>query len=231
MLKITLSDEERRGGVLMWRWKGEGAARVLAQDGDAILLERAQGGISLAALARNGKDDEASHIICSVVAKLHAVRIDAPEALCPLTQWFRELEPAAARHGGILLKAAAAARHLLATSQEVVALHGDIHHGNILDFGARGWLAIDPKGLLGERGFDYGNIFCNPREMATAPGRLARQASIVAEASGLDRTRLLQWILAYAGLSAAWFLNDGEDAELPLAVGEAAAAELANCGR
>ena len=158
-------------------------------------------------------------------------RIDAPEALCPLTQWFRELEPAAARHGGILLKAAAAARHLLATSQEVVALHGDIHHGNILDFGARGWLAIDPKGLLGERGFDYGNIFCNPREMATAPGRLSRQASIVAEASGLDRTRLLQWILAYAGLSAAWFLNDGEDAELPLAVGEAAAAELANCGR
>jgi len=25
-------------------------------------------------------------------------------------------------------------------------LHGNIHHRNILDFGARGWLAIDPPG-------------------------------------------------------------------------------------
>ena len=62
------------------------------------------------------------------------------------------------------------------------------------------------------------------------PGRLARQASIVAEASGLERTRLLRWVLAYAGLSAAWFLNDGERAELPLAVAEVAAAELARGG-
>jgi aminoglycoside/hydroxyurea antibiotic resistance kinase len=41
-------------------------------------------------------------------------------------------------------------------------LHGDLHHGNVLDFGLRGWLAIDPKGLLGERGFDFANIFTNP---------------------------------------------------------------------
>ena len=34
---------------------------------------------------------------------------------------------------------------------EIGVLHGDIHHGNILDFGARGWLAIDPKRLQGER--------------------------------------------------------------------------------
>ena len=106
----------------------------------------------------------------------------------------------------------------------MTALHGDIHHDNILDFGARGWLAIDPKGLLGERSFDYANIFCNPRDIATAPGRISRQASIVAEAAGLERPRLLQWVLAYAGLSAAWLLNDGEDAALPLAVAEAAAA-------
>lgn len=34
----------------------------------------------------------------------------------------------------------------------MVTLHGDLHHGNVLDFGASGWLAIDPKGLKGERG-------------------------------------------------------------------------------
>jgi streptomycin 6-kinase len=37
-------------------------------------------------------------------------------------------------------------------------------------------LAIDPKRLVGERGFDYANIFCNPdRHTATSPQRLSRQ--------------------------------------------------------
>ena len=228
MLKIASSDEERRGGALMSLWNGVGAARVLARDDDAILLERAEGRRSLAELAKNGRDDEASRVICEVVTKLHAARIESTEGLCGLPEWFRELQPAAARHGGILLQAAAAAQELLATPRDIVALHGDIHHDNILDFGERGWLAIDPKGLLGERGFDYANIFCNPREIARNPGRLSRQASIVAEASGLERARLLQWSLAYAGLSASWRLNEGENAELPLAVAQAAAAELAS---
>jgi streptomycin 6-kinase len=68
-----------------------------------------------------------------------------------------------------------------------VPLHGDIQHGNILDFGSRGWLAIDPKGLIGERSFDYANLFCNPEAaVALAPRRLARQVDVVAEAAGLS---------------------------------------------
>jgi streptomycin 6-kinase len=233
ILKIALAEEERNGAALMSWWNGEGAARVLAKDGSAILLERAEGETSLAELTQKGQDDEASRIICSVVAKLHATARAAPPAgLVPLSAWFRELEPAAAKFGGVLLKSAEAADHLLATPQDVVVLHGDIHHGNILDFGVRGWLAIDPKGLFGERGFDYANIFCNPDQAtATAHGRLRRQAAVVAEASGLERTRLLRWILAYAGLSAAWGIIDGETAGLPLAVAEMAATELANFER
>lgn len=50
---------------------------------------------------------------------------------------------------------------------------------------------------------------------------------MVAEAACLDRTRLLRWILAYAGLSAAWTLGEGGDAKLALAVAEIAAAEIA----
>jgi streptomycin 6-kinase len=146
-----------------------------------------------------------------------------------LARWFEALEPAA-RHrgvpsGGILSQAAATARALLAEPRDVVVLHGDLHHGNVLDFGPRGWLAIDPKRLLGERGFDFANIFCNPDPaIATAPGRLARQATVVAEAAGLERKQLLKWILAWAGLSAVWFLEDGVKPELDLTVAEIAAA-------
>jgi streptomycin 6-kinase len=81
---------------------------------------------------------------------------------------------------------------------------------------------------VGERYFDFANLFCNPDlAVATAAGRLARQASVVAEAAGLDRKRLLRWILAWAGLSAAWHLADGETAEIALGVARLAAAEIA----
>ncbi len=123
--------------------------------------------------------------------------------------------------------AAATARALLAEPRQVVPLHGDLHHGNVLDGGPRGWLAIDPKRLRGERAFDFANIFCNPDlETAAAPGRLARQAAVVAAAAGLERARLLRWVLAYAGLSAAWTLSDDEHPEIALAVAEIAAAAL-----
>jgi streptomycin 6-kinase len=231
MLKIAVEAEERRGAALMVWWNGEGAARVLAHDGDALLMERAIGEASLVEMARNGRDDQASRILCAVAAKLHAPRdCPPPSTVVPLSRWFEALDPAASKHGGILSKAAATARKLLAEPQEVVVLHGDIHHDNVLDAGPCGWLAIDPKGLVGERGFDFANIFCNPDlEVATAPGRLARQASVVAETAGLERVRLLKWILAYAGLSAAWILGDGEWPELDLAVAELAASELATC--
>ncbi|HKD30021.1 MAG TPA: aminoglycoside phosphotransferase family protein [Xanthobacteraceae bacterium] len=227
MLKVALEAEEEVGGALMEWWGGEGAARVLAIERNAILLERAQGKASLADFARHGRDDEASRIICAVVTKLHAPRTEPPPYLVPLQRWFRELKPAAAAHGGILAASAATARELLAAHREVVALHGDIHHGNILDFGERGWLAIDPKGLIGERGFDYANLFCNPDyETASAPGRLACQIEVVAGTARLERRRLLEWVLAWAGLSAAWHMGDGTPPETALLVAEIAAAQL-----
>jgi streptomycin 6-kinase len=232
MLKVSFEEEERRGAHLMRWWRGEGAARVLRHEGDAILLERAVGAGSLADMARQGEDDEASRIICAAAAGLHAPRATPTPELVPLARWFRALDPAATRNGGILARAAAAAHELLREPRDVGVLHGDLHHGNVLDFGTRGWLAVDPKGLVGELGFDFANIFCNPDpETALAPGRVARQASVVAEAAGLDRTRLLEWILAYAGLSAAWSLEEGDEPTTALAVAEIAGAEIARVSR
>src|SRR5688572_27241872 len=155
MLKIALEAEEKLGGRLMVWWDGQGAARVLAHDGDALLLERAMGYDSLSHFARHGRDDEASRILCGAIAKLHAVKKSPPADLIPLATWFADLWPFAAKHGGIWTHSAEVARELLAAPQDVVVLHGDIHHDNVLDFGSRGWLAIDPKRLIGERGFDY----------------------------------------------------------------------------
>jgi streptomycin 6-kinase len=230
MLKIAGHEEERRGAALMAWWDGDGAARVLALEGDALLLERLDGGADLAAMARAGQDEAATAILCDVAGALHAPRGKPPPAsLVPLETWFSALWPAAETHGGAFAKAAAAARPLLAAPREIVALHGDFHHGNVLDGGPRGWLAIDPKGLIGERGFEFANLFRNPdAATALAPGRLARQVELVAERAGLERARLLAWILAYAGLGAAWSLQSGHHkaAETGLAIAELAGAEL-----
>ncbi|KIO49222.1 hypothetical protein SQ11_07545 [Nitrosospira sp. NpAV] len=228
MLKIAVESEEQFGGHLMSWWAGRGAAQVLAHEGPVLLMERAENNVSLSNLARNGRDDEASRIICAAIAMLHK-QIDRPPLdLIPLTQWFEDLALAAAQYGGMLTACAATARELLETPQDVVVLHGDVHHENILHFGSRGWLAIDPKCLFGERGFDYANLFCNPdAKTATTAGRLVRQVEVVVEAAGLERKRLLQWILAWAGLSAAWWLQDGESPASNFLVAELAAAELA----
>lgn len=228
MLKVATAPEEERGAAILAWWGGEGAARVLALEGEALLMERATGARSLVRMAASGEDEAATRILCATAARLHQSRPNPPDSAVSLETWFAALAPAAAREGGILARAHAAATCLLGTQRDRTILHGDLHHGNVLDFGTRGWLAIDPKGVYGERGFDFANIFCNPDEAtATAPGRLARQADIVAAATGIERARLLQWVLAYAGLSASWSLEDGGDPVLALRVAEIATAELA----
>lgn len=228
ILKLACIEEERRGGELMEWYAGIGAAPVLAREGEAILLVRLDGGRSLADMARSGEDDEATRILCNTARTLHTPRGQAPpERLVPLETWCRALEPAAARHGGLFEKAAKVLRPLLRDAQDPVVLHGDLHHDNVLDGGERGWLAIDPKGVFGERAFDYANLFRNPDvETALAPGRMARRVQIVAAQTGLQPKRILEWVLAYAGLGAAWSLEDGQDPQPGLRIVESAAAEL-----
>ncbi|QRN04811.1 3'-kinase [Legionella sp. MW5194] len=228
MLKIVTIEEEQRGGELMVWWHGQGAARILAHHQQAFLMERSMTLPCLIQLVKQGNDTEASRILCGVVKQLHSASSpEHPPRLVSLCDWFKALEPAAANYGGIFSKALVATRGLLNNPRDQVVLHGDIHHRNVLYFGNRGWLAIDPKGLIGERGFDYANLFCNPdHQTATTPNRLQNQLRVVAEASQLEPTRLLKWILAYAGLSAAWHLEDGSNPELALQVAEIASSVL-----
>lgn len=228
MLKLARSEEARRGAALLAWYGGDGAVQVLEREAEALLMERAVGTGSLAAMARSEDDDEATRILCDVAARLHEPRAeDPPDALVSLPRWFRDLAVAANRHRGPYALAASIAEELLESPQDIVALHGDIHHGNVLHDAQRGWLAIDPKGLVGERGFDHANMLCNPDERtATSPGRLVRQLDIICEAAGLQRERQLMWTLAYCGLSASWTLGAGGDPRRALRILELAAEAL-----
>jgi streptomycin 6-kinase len=227
MLKVALHAEERAGAALMAWWDGDGAARVLACADDAILLERVDPQASLITLSADGADDAAVGILCTTIASLHARRSKPPPPVTPLSRRFRDLLAISARDCPVLRRAAATARALLDTPQDAVILHGDIHHGNVLHFGRQGRLAIDPKGLAGERGFDYANIFCNPdRQTATNRERFAHRLDLVAEAAAFDRVRLTEWVLAWSALSTLWHRADGSSPDTAFAVARLAMDEL-----
>lgn len=237
MLKLPEFEDERQGYLPLEYWNGDGAARLLARsdNGEAMLIERATGTRSLAAMARSGAagDDEATTILCDAIAALQKPRGPAPSGLIPLEVWFKDLFPMAQKRGGILARSAAVAKELLPAQREIMPLHTDLHHDNVLDFEAKGWLAIDPKSVIGDRAFEYTILFCDPDlansepPVAVLPGRFERRMEIVLAKSGLERERLLKWVLAWCGLSAAWFLGDDDPlAEINLAVAERALAAL-----
>ncbi|SEM50890.1 streptomycin 6-kinase [Bosea lupini] len=237
MLKLPEVEDERRGYLPLDYWAGDGAARLFARsdNGEAMLIERATGKRSLAAMARSGAtgDDEATAILCDAIAALQKPRGPAPSGLIPLETWFKDLFPMARQHGGILARSATVANELLPAQREIVPLHADLHHDNVLDFEAKGWLAIDPKSVIGDRAFEYTILFCDPDladpepPVAVLPGRFERRLEIVLAKSGLERRRLLMWILAWCGLSTAWFDEDEDPlAQINLSVAERAIVAL-----
>ncbi|GAA4743354.1 aminoglycoside phosphotransferase family protein [Amnibacterium soli] len=200
--KVARVEEERRGGRLMAWWSRHGGLPVLEHDGDAVLLRRATGGRDLATWATTGRDDEATRVLVDAVLALRAM--PAPPAsvgLVPLRTWFLDLVDAP-QPDPLVDRAASLARDLLTDPRPAVVLHGDVHHGNVLDAGDR-WAAIDPKGLLGHPAFDLANLFCNPVPEVAVP-RLDARLDLVADLARLDRGLLASWVAAWCGLSLTW---------------------------
>ena len=229
MLKQAIDAEEMRGNLVMAWWDGDGAAPVLAQDGDLLLMERASSGAGLTTLVDAGRDEEATRIACAVIRRLHRRRGGTPPATPSLGDWFAPLL-GAETEAGALGAAAQAARELLAEERAQILLHGDVHHANILDFGGE-WLSIDPKGVRGDRTFDYVNLLRNPDlGAATADGLLAPRAEAICKEAGVEPRRLLKWLLSFSGLSALWTRAEGGDPEWDFAMMRLAAETLRSNG-
>ncbi|ANH80806.1 hypothetical protein A8C56_07285 [Niabella ginsenosidivorans] len=227
MLKISLEEEEQFGGLLMQWWDGYGAAKVFQYTREALLLERITGHLSLKQIAANGRDDEATGVICATAKKLHQTRSKPLPELIDLNDWFYELLHAHEKYSNRFMTSAAIARELLETTTTKTVLHGDLHHENILYSDKRGWLAIDPKRLYGDEGFEYANLFCNPaKEIALAPGRLQLQLKVVCTATGIPAKRMLQWIAAWSALSGIWMLSVAEDPDVPFTINRMALTAL-----
>jgi len=90
--------------------------------------------------------------------------------------------------------------------------HGDLQHYNVLFDTDRGWLAIDPKGVVGELEYEIGAVLRNPDErpdMFLSPSVIERRVKQFTNRLNLNYERTFRWAFAQAVLSAIWGIEDG----------------------
>jgi streptomycin 6-kinase len=224
VLKVVKREgDEWHSGEVVEAFRGNGVVRVYEYVEGALLLERATPGHSLVSMAIAGRDEEATAILANVIQQMSGHR--APKR-CPTVQdWATAFDRYVATGDAQIPRDLVDDGHrcyaqLAASQRETSLLHGDLHHYNVLSDTRRGWLAIDPKGAIGEVEYEIGAVLRNPIEKPdvftrskTVESRLHRFARQL----NLDMERALRWAFAQAVLSAIWGVEDGftVDAKTP----------------
>jgi streptomycin 6-kinase len=207
--------DEWHSGEVLQAFGGNGVVRVYEYVEGAVLLERAVPGESLVRMAIDGRDDEATAVLADVIHRMSGC---TPPSQCPTLQdWAKAFERY--KQSGDdhiprdLLDDGQRCYLQLAASQEMTTLlHGDLHHYNVLRDARRGWLAVDPKGVVGELEYEIGATFRNPVEtpdLFTSPKTAQRRLEQFVQGLDVDGERVLRWAFGQAVLSAIWSIEDG----------------------
>jgi len=216
LLKVVKQQgDEWHSGKVLQAFAGMGVARLYEETDGAVLIERLRPGNSLVSLVLNGDDEEATTILATVMQKMAGAEI--PKSCVTAQDWAKGFDRYLAscddQISSQLVKSGQRVYTDLCGSQlQVRLLHGDLHHYNVLYDADRGWLAIDPKGVVGELEYEVGAALRNPVERpdlfasaSTVKRRLKQFSSILT----LDVERALAWGFAQAVLSAVWQVEDG----------------------
>jgi streptomycin 6-kinase len=232
VLKIGVINPELLSEIAALRhYNGRGIVRLLDADPEQgiLLLERLQPGTPLIAL----DDDEAATAVAAQVMQQLWQPAPSEHSFPTVARWARGMDRLQAEFDDgfgpfpkrLVETAVSLFRELLPSQADSVLLHGDLHHWNILQAQREPWLALDPKGVIGEPAYEIGAWLRNPVDRLTTwpdlkriqQRRIAQLADILA----LDRQRLVGWGIAQAVLSAWWSYEDhGRVGDVALACAE-----------
>ncbi len=219
VLKLGFPAPELRAEIEALRlFDGHGIVHLLDADADqgALLLEHLMPGTPLSSLP----DDEKAAAIAAGVMRQLWRPVPAEHMFPTVADWAAGLSKLRRRYGGatgpfpsfLVEEAETLFAELIGSMAEPMLLHGDLHHDNILAAERQPWLALDPKGVIGEPAYEVGALLRNPAPRLLdepQPGRiLARRIHRLSEDLGFDRARLRGWGLAQAVLAAWWSLED-----------------------
>ena len=245
VLKIGVPNNELASEMAALRlFDGNGAVRLLEEDEEnsAFLLERIRPGETLSTLE---DDDAATNIAADVMLKLWRpleplesrsslldVEQQAVQKFIKLTDWFGELKNLRPMFNcgvgpfpeKIISRVEETLPHLFAESSPPCLIHGDLHHFNILS-SANQWLAIDPKGVIGNPEYEVGPLLINPMPNflngSQPKVRAERRIAVLSERLGFPRQCLKDWGLCHAVLSAWWDMSpDGVGSEYSIQCAE-----------
>ncbi|MEU6288629.1 aminoglycoside phosphotransferase family protein [Streptomyces sp. NPDC046988] len=215
VLKLQIRDEESEGEPVALRvWDGDGAVRLLDHDPatGTMLLERLDADRMLSHV-------EDSRAAVLVIARLlaHLTSTPAPPGMRRLGDIARAmLERTPGALGAIpdpadrrLVADCAAALREVADEPGDRLLHWDLHFENVLASARAPWLAIDPKPLAGDPGFDLLPALDNRYEPAETRWRFDAMTDVL----GLDRQRARAWSLARVLQNSLWNVEDGDPLE------------------
>lgn len=215
VLKLQLLDEESEGEPVALRaWDGDGAVRLLDHDAatGTMLLERLDASRMLAHLPDT---HESVLVIAHLLA--HLTSSPAPSGLRRLgdialamleqTPWALERipDPEARR---IVADCAAAVREVVDEPGDRL-LHWDLHDENVLASERAPWLAIDPKPLAGDPGFELWPALDNRFDADDVRWRFDAMTDVL----GLDRTRARAWTYGRLLQNILWDVEDGRPLE------------------
>lgn len=218
VLKVCIPGEEfRTEAAALAAFDGRGAVRLLEVDHDlrALLLERLLPGSPLLDV----RDERRSvGIAAALMRSLHGP--PPPEHGFPsVSEWVRrmaERAPALIARSDFpaswLDTGLAVWRELAAEPVEELLLHGDLHHMNILSARRDPWLAIDPKGVVGEPACETVPFLLNALPATLTGGEadriLSARVEQFAEELEIHPRRISAWALVQSVLSASWSLED-----------------------
>ena len=214
--------DEWHSGEILEAFDGNGVARAHRRVPCAVLMERLRPGSSLVDLSLNGRDEEATDILADVIRRMSARALsmsllELPQHCPTVHDWARSFDRyLATRDDQIPMDLVAAGQRvylgLCASQRRPILLHGDLQHYNVLFDADRGWLAIDPKGVVGEIEYEIGAALRNPfeqPELFLSRSTIERRLGQFTSRLNLNYERALAWGFAQAVLSAIWSIEDG----------------------
>ncbi len=217
ILKICFCKKEMQSEVkALQAFAGHGCVKLLAHDIElgAMLLQNVMPGTSLKTLFPN-QDAQAVKIISQVITNLQCAPLPNPTNFQNISGWLKTLEKNWDLPQKYIEKARNLSKQLLATTTKQILLHGDLHHDNILLCGQTEWIAIDPKGVIGDPVYEVGASIRNPipelLENNDAKSIIQSRINLFADLLNFDKKRIYDWTYVQAVLSACWAIEDGHD--------------------